>query len=135
MREPFERQHARRDTRHHLFFNKPEWNAFPSSQRVRELGSFVVGVKRAPHDYLHQHITPPVVPPKPVLDATFEIGREYIGWQNDNDRLELILDGMVGFAKSHRRPEMADGMWHLASSIQAQLAIAQFFKGAAPRYE
>lgn len=135
MKTPFQRLHARNDTRHHLFFERPEWNSTESSKRVRELGSFVIAVKRAPHDYLHQHIKPPTVPVKPVLDAAFELGREYVGWQNDQDRLDRILDGMTGFAKSTRSPEQADGMWNLCTSISGQLAIVNYFRGAQPRYE
>lgn len=135
MRTPFTRHHARSNTRHHLFFEKPDWNANHYSQRVRELGTFVVAVKRAPHDYLHSHIQPPAVPVKAVCDAAFELGREFVGWQNDNDRLDRVLDGMTGFAKAARSPEQADGMWNLCTSISGQLAVVNFFKAAQPRYE
>lgn len=135
MKPPLQRLHAKRDTRHHLLFEKPAWTATESAKRVRELGSYVVSVRRAPHDYLHQVVTPPQVPSKPVLDAMFEMGREYVGWQNDQDRLDRILDGLTGFAKAHHSPEIADGAWHIAASLSGQLAIVQYFKGAQPRYE
>lgn len=132
---PLRRQHATRETRHHLLFEKPQWTSRDKPKQVRELGAYVIGIKRAPHDYLHTVVKPVPVPVNPVLDAMFEFGREYNGWQNDNDRLERILDNMTGFAKSVRSPEQADGMWQVATSIQAQLAIANYFRGAAPRYE
>lgn len=135
MKTPFQRAHRASETRHHLFFEKPEWNATEASKRVRELGSFVIGIRRAPHDYLHRTMDSVAVPVKPVLDAVYELGREYVGHQNDSDRLERILDGMTGYAKSVRSPEQADGMWSLATTISAQLAIAEFWRGAKPRYE
>lgn len=135
MKAPFSREHARRDTRHHLLFEKPQWNLTDSSKRVRELGSYVIGVKRGAHDYLHQVIKPVEVPTKPVLDFMFEVGREYVGWQNDQDRLDRILDGLTGFAKSHRSPEVADSAWHIAASISGQLAVVSYFRDVQPRYE
>lgn len=135
MKPVFKRNHARTETRHHLLFEKPAWTRTDSARQVRELGSYVIGVKRAPHDYLHQTIQPPQVPPKPVLDAMFEIGREYVGWQSDHDRLDRILDGLTGFAKSHRSPEIADGAWHIASNLAGQMAVVEYFKSAEPGYE
>lgn len=135
MKTPYQRLHANRETRHHLLFEKPVWTATPMAKQVRELGSYVVGVRRAPHDYLHQTITPPQVPVRPVLDAMFEIGREYAGWQNDQDRIDRMMDTFAGFAQATRSPEQADHMLGIMTSIEAQMAVVGLFKGLRPRYE
>lgn len=128
MRTPLQRMHANRETRHHLLFEKPEWTAQPRPKQVRELGAYVVGVKRAPHDYLHATIQPVPVPTNDVLDAMMDIGREYVGWQNDQDRLDRMNDSFTGYAIGTRSPENAHGMLTIISSIEAQLAIIGTFQ-------
>lgn len=125
---PFERQQANRMTRHHLFYEKPNWQA-PKAKSVRELGSFVISVPRAPHDYVHFTI-PGIKPPQPkVLDVLMEVGREYQGWQNDNDRLDRITDTLAGYAQATRSPHEAHEVLTVMSSIEAQMAIVGLFKG------
>jgi hypothetical protein len=135
MKTPLERQHAGRDTRHHLLFEKPTWKANPKSRQVHEMGSYIIGMKRAPHDYLHSVIQPVPVPTSDVLDCMFEVGREYVGWQNDANRIDRMMDAFTGYAKGTRSPENAHGMLTVMSSLEAQMAIAGLHKGIRPRYE
>lgn len=135
MKTPFERENAGSMTRHNLLFEKPEWKAFDKSRRVRELGSFVVGAVRSHHDYLHNTIKPVPVPGVVVLDAMYEFGREYVGWQNDRTRIDRILDNMIGFAKATRSPEQCHQMIEVATSIEAQMGVLAFMKNIKPRYE
>ena len=129
MKTPFQRQHAGRETRHHLLFEKPQWIAQPRSKQVRELGAYVVGAKRAPHDYLHSVIQPVPVPTANVLDAMMDIGREYVGWQSDQDRIDRMMDSFTGYAIGTRSPENAHGMLTVMSSIEAQMAVIGLHKG------
>lgn len=135
MTPPFERQQAFRNTRHHMLFEKPQWKARPKAQEVHQHGSYIIGLSRARHDYLHSVIKPVPVPHNAVLDTMMDIGKTYSGWQNDNDRVERMLDDLVGEAKAHPSPEKAHQLWEVSTSLAGQLAVVQFFKGAEPRYE
>lgn len=135
MKPFFERQHAKKETRHHLLFEKPQWTADPAAKRVRELGSYVIGARRDTHDYLHSVIQPVFVPVRPVLDAMMEIGREYVGWQNDATRIESILDTMAGYAIGTHSPQQAHDMTSIMTSINAQMSVIDLHRGMRPRYE
>ena len=135
MKPPLKRMHASSETRHHLLFEKPEWTARHKAKRVRELGAYVVGVKRAPHDYLHAAVQPVPVPNNQVLDAMFEIGREYVGWQNDQNRIESMMDCFAGYAKGTKSPHQAHDMLSIMTSLDAQMSIIGMFKDLRPRYE
>lgn len=129
MQPPFERQQAHRTTRHHLLYEKPEWKAERKSQRVHELGSFIVRAIRAPHDYVHQVVKPVPVPNFAVLDVMYDIGREHIGIQNDADRIAKMLKDMTGFAETVPSPYQAHDMLEVATSINAQMSVLNFMKG------
>jgi hypothetical protein len=127
MRPPFERRDARLATRHHLLHEKPEWHARSKSQQVSLLGSYVVGIIRAPHDYLHTTIKPVPVPGPRVLDTMMDLGKEYSGWSNDQRRIGAIVDEMVHFAETARSPHIADEALTVATSLAGQMAIVEFF--------
>ena len=126
---PHQRPNASKETRHHLLFEKPEWTHWQRPKQVRELGSYIVGVKRAPHDYIHQVVKPVDIPPPGVLDVMMDVGREYIGWQNDQNRIDRMMDTFAGYAIGTRSPQNAEGMLHVMSSIEAQMSIIGLFKG------
>lgn len=134
MQLPFERQHAFKMTKHHLLFEKPQWEARPKSRAVRLMGSYVVGAVRAPHDYLHDVIKPVSVPSLPVLKLLEDVGRTYQLWANDNERIDQILEELIGFANFTTSPQQCHETIEVATSIEAQMAILGIMKGVNYRH-
>lgn len=132
MTPPFERQQAYRTTRHHLLFEKPEWRAKPKSKTVHELGSFIVAAVRAPHDYVHIAMKPVPVPDMPVLSFMHDLGKEYSGWQNDNNRISAMVSEMSNFAITARSPQQSHEMIQVITSIEAQMCVINLMKGIKP---
>lgn len=129
MPTPFERREAGRQTTHHLLFERPQWHAREFSHRLSTLGSYTIDLTRAPHDYLHQIIKPVAVPSKAVCDTSYEIGQQYSKIRNDNSRLDQIVDELTHEAHVEHSPIRAHQFFELATSISAQLAVAEYFKG------
>lgn len=123
MQLPYKRQNALIETRHHLLFERPQWEARPKSKRVRLLGSYVVGMVRAPHDYLHDAIKPVPVPSLPVLNVMEDIGRSYSGWRDDDQRMDQIVTELMGFAMFTSSPQQCHETIEVATSIEAQMAV------------
>ncbi len=123
---PFERQHAKSMTRHHLLFEKPEWKASQKSREVHEMGAYVVGAVRFSHDYLHLVVRPVIVPGVKVLDVMHDLGHEYASWHNDADRTSKILDNIAYFARTTRSPQQANEAIQVATSIEAQMSLLGF---------
>jgi len=126
---PFDRQNAEAITRHHLLFEKPQWEYYEASRSVSRLGSFVVGAVRSHHDYLHATFKPVPVPGFKVLDILYGIGKAFSGFHNDQERTDQILEEMIGFAKSTPSPEQCHDMLGVAVSIEAQMSLLGLMKG------
>jgi hypothetical protein len=99
------------------------------------MGGYVVGCIRSHHDYIHENIQPVPVPGLRVLDTMYEIGRESIGLQNDQNRMKHILDGLVGYAMSPGSAQECHDMLRVATSIEAQMSILGLMRGIKPKYE
>lgn len=123
MQLPFERQHCEKMTRHHLLFEKPQWEARPKSTAVRQMGTFVVGVVRAPHDYVHAALKPVPVPGIEVLKVMEDIGHSYQLWHDDEQRIEAVINELVGFANFTHSPRQCHEALEVVTSIEAQMAV------------
>ena len=133
MKTPLERPNPDKMTRHHLLFEKPEWNSHHQSKTVRELGAYVVGVRRAPHDYLHGIIKPVYVPHIAVLSMMHDLGKQNSGIQNDQTKTDNIVEEMFHFARTTYSPEQAHDALHVATSIEAQMSIIAITKNITAR--
>ena len=123
MQLPYHRKDAFRQTRHHLLFEKPYWEATPRSRDVRQMGSYIVSVVRAPHDYLHGALKPVPVPSIPVLKVMHEVGHAHQLWHDDNERIDQMLTELVGFATFTSSPQQCHEMLEVTTSIEAQMAV------------
>lgn len=47
--------------KHHIFFNKLEWEIRSSGKRIRRMNPFVIDVTRDGHNFIHD--TSPIIPP------------------------------------------------------------------------
>lgn len=92
------------------------------------MGSYVVGMVRAPHDYLHDAMKPVPVPGLPVLKVMEEVGRAYQLWRDDDERMNQILIDLVGFATFTSSPQQCHETLEVATSIEAQMAIVGLMK-------
>jgi len=129
MKLPFDRQNAETITRHHLLFEKPQWESYQRSRDVSQLGSFVVAAVRSHHDYLHATFKPVPVPGYKVLDTLYDMGKAHSSFRNDQERTNQMLEEMVGFARSTPSPEQCHDMLGVAVSIEAQMSLLGLMKG------
>jgi len=87
------------------------------------MGTYVVGVVRAPHDYLHGAMKPVPVPGIEVLKVMEDIGHSYQLWHDDDQRIERVVDELVGFANFTSSPRQCHETLEVVNSIEAQMAI------------
>lgn len=121
------RQNCEQRSAHHILDKVP----FHSSDRARKIscmGTYIVGMSRLHHDYLHLVIGKPQIPTNRVLNALGELGREHSGYL-PVPRLQRIASGLLIFANEEPSPQSADDAMVMVGHLTATAGLLTVFGG------